>query len=59
MYDHLSLRLLMERAGFEDVQRKDFANSDIPHWDLYDLDRSNHANRALDPSVYVEGRVPG
>lgn len=58
MYDRVSLSLLMRRIGFARVQEKDFKASDIPHWDRYDLDRSNFSDRAIDPSVYVEGMKP-
>jgi predicted SAM-dependent methyltransferase len=57
-YDRLSLSLLMKKVGFVEVQPKDFKHSDIPHWDKYDFDRSNFADRPIDPSVYVEGRKP-
>ncbi len=58
MYDRLSLSLLMKKAGFVEVQQKDFKHSDIPHWGKYDLDCSNFADRAIDPSVYIEGLKP-
>jgi len=58
MYDRLSMGLLMRRTGFVQIQRKDFKNSDIPNWNKYDLDCSNFADRAIDPSVYMEGRKP-
>lgn len=58
MYDRVSLSLLMRRIGFARVQEKDFRASDIPDWDRYDLDRSNFSDRAIDPSVYIEGMKP-
>jgi len=58
MYDRVSLGVLMRRAGFVQIQQKDFKNSDIPCWNKYDLDCSNFADRAIDPSVYIEGRKP-
>jgi predicted SAM-dependent methyltransferase len=58
MYDRVSLSRLLEKAGFVDIQQKDFKHSDIPHWSKYDLDCSNFGNLALEPSVYVEGRKP-
>lgn len=54
MYDRLSLKLLVENAGFVEFTQKTFKDSDIPNWEKYDLDRSNHADRAIDPSLYVE-----
>jgi predicted SAM-dependent methyltransferase len=58
MYDRLSLCQLMKKTGFVEVQQKDFKHSDIPHWSKYDLDRSNFADRAIDPSLYMEGAKP-
>ena len=57
-YDRISLNLLFQKAGFIEIQPKDFKHSDIPTWSKYDLDRSNFADRAIDPSVYIEGRKP-
>lgn len=59
MYDRLSLRFLLEEAGFVEIRQVDFEHSDIPSWERYDLDRSNVVDRPIDPSVYVEGRKPG
>jgi len=58
MYDRLSLSLLLKKAGFVEVQQKDFKHSNIPNWSKYDLDRSNFTDRAIDPSVYIEGAKP-
>ncbi|MGB5525846.1 MAG: methyltransferase domain-containing protein [Gemmatimonadota bacterium] len=58
MYDRLSLRFLLEEAGFVEIQQTDFKHSGIPNWDRYDLDCSSLAERPIDPSVYVEGRKP-
>lgn len=54
MYDRLSLQLLVEQCGFGDFAHKEFNDSDIPHWDKYNLDQSNYGEHALDPSVYIE-----
>jgi hypothetical protein len=59
MYDRISLAVLLRDAGFIDIRRQDFRRSDIPDWELYDLDRSELTDRAIDPSVYLEGRKPG
>jgi len=59
MYDRLSLRLLLEQAGFQDVSQADHRSSSIPGWSAYDFDRSNCGDYPLDPSVYMEGRKPG
>ena len=58
MYDRLSLRLLLERAGFQDVRQMDHVSSNIPGWSGYDFDRSTKGDYPLDPSVYMEGRKP-
>ena len=57
-YDIVSLTLLMRNAGFVQIKQQDYKNSDIPEWNRYNLDCSNVADRAIDPSVYVEGRKP-
>ncbi len=58
-YDRLSLRLLVEKVGFVEFKQMTFKDSDINQWDQYDLDRSNHGDHPIDPSVYVECRRPG
>lgn len=58
MYDRFSLTRLLEGSGFIRVSQKDFAVSDIPNWEKYNLDKSNYGDYAIDPSVYVEGKKP-
>jgi predicted SAM-dependent methyltransferase len=58
MYDIVSLTLLMRDAGFVQIEQRDYKHSDIPEWSRYDFDRSNVADRAIDPSIYVEARKP-
>jgi SAM-dependent methyltransferase len=58
MYDRLSLRLLLEQAGFQEVLQMDHVSSKIPDWSRYNFDRSNNGDYPLDPSVYVEGIKP-
>ena len=58
MYDRLSLRLLLEHVGLENVRQVDHLTSSIPRWSEYDFDRSNNGNYPLDPSVYCEGAKP-
>jgi hypothetical protein len=58
MYDRLSLRLLLEHAGFQDIRQMDHVSSSIPGWSEYDFDCSNNGDYALDPSVYMEGKKP-
>jgi SAM-dependent methyltransferase len=56
-YDRLSLRLLLEEQGFKKFAVKNHAESDIVGWERYDLDRSNHGDHAIEPSLYVEARA--
>jgi len=58
MYDRFSLRLLVEKTGFMECAQKTFKDSDIPHWERYNLDKSNYGDYAIDPSVYVECKKP-
>ena len=55
-YDRLSLKLLLEGAGYKDYSVKSYKDSDIPHWERYNLDQSNHGDHAIEPSIYVEAR---
>ena len=57
-YDRLSLKLLMEKRGLEGVEQKTFFESDIPHWEKYNFDKSNFGHHAVEPSLYMEGRQP-
>jgi len=54
MYDRLSLRLLVEKAGFVKYAQMTYKDSSIPNWGRYNFDKSNHGDYAIDPSVYVE-----
>jgi predicted SAM-dependent methyltransferase len=58
MYDRVSLTLLMQDAGFVQIEQQDHKRSNIPEWGQYNFDCSNFADRPIDPSVYVEGRKP-
>jgi predicted SAM-dependent methyltransferase len=58
MYDRVSLTLLMRNSGFVQIEQQDHKRSNIPQWSRYNFDRSNVADRPIDPSVYVEGRKP-
>ena len=53
-YDRLSLRQALEQSGFGDYKVKSFKDSDIRDWDRFDLDRSNHGDHPIEPSLYVE-----
>jgi len=56
MYDRLSLKLLLEEMGFANFSVKKFNESNIKHWDKYNLDASSSdPNRPRKPdSIYVE-----
>lgn len=57
MYDRLSIRLLLESAGFDEVAPTTFDQSAIPHWDRYQLDRNAAGTDARKPdSLFVEAR---
>ncbi len=59
MYDRLSLTRVMAKAGFARCSVKSFDESDIPHWDKYNLDVSKYGQRPRKPdSLYVEGTRP-
>lgn len=55
-YDRLSLRLMMEEAGFSGYQVKRYDQSNIPNWDRYQFDRSNFGDHPFEPSLYAEAR---
>jgi predicted SAM-dependent methyltransferase len=59
MYDRVSLRLLLEGRGFENVSAKGCAESEIAGWERYNLDQSNYGDQAIDSSVFVEAKKPG
>jgi len=58
MHDRLSMKSLMEQAGFIDYQIKSYKGSDIKNWDRYRLDQSNFGDHAIEPSLYVEAKKP-
>jgi len=58
MYDRVSLRRLLEQAGFQDIRQTDHVSSRIAGWAGYDFDRSSKGGYPLDPSIYMEGRKP-
>ena len=56
-YDQFSLRLLLEGQRFKKFSVKSYSESDIVGWERSDLDRSNHGDYSIEPSVYVEVSV--
>ncbi len=58
MYDELSLRMLLESAGFRDYRRQDYKSSMIPDWERYALDQSTYGDHAIEPSLYAEATRP-
>jgi predicted SAM-dependent methyltransferase len=59
MHDRLSLKLLLEEAGFVEISHPDYRVSRIANWATYNFDQSRHGDHPLDPSVFIEGRRPG
>ncbi|OFZ25992.1 MAG: hypothetical protein A3D92_08960 [Bacteroidetes bacterium RIFCSPHIGHO2_02_FULL_44_7] len=57
-YDRLSLRLLLESAGFIDYKVQSYNQSDILGWERYQLDKSNFGDYPVEPSLYVEAQKP-
>jgi SAM-dependent methyltransferase len=55
MHDRVSLQLLLEGQGFIGYGVKTYAESDIPGWREYDLDRASH-DYPLEAFVFVECR---
>lgn len=59
MYDRVSLRLLLEGAGYEDMVIRTFHDSAIPLWERYRLDADTSGQAARIPaSLFVEARAP-
>jgi SAM-dependent methyltransferase len=55
MYDRISLRLLLERVGFEHFEVMEFDRSSIPFWETYQLDRAIGGRGPRKPdSLFVE-----
>ena len=59
MYDRLSLRLIMEEAGFVEFKVMKFDLSRIPYWGKYNLDKSLKYDLPRKPdSIYAEASKP-
>jgi SAM-dependent methyltransferase len=59
MYDRISLRLLLARAGFEHFEVVEFDRSSIPFWETYQLDRATGDRGPRKPdSLFVEAVRP-
>lgn len=56
MYDCLSLRLLMERAGLGEVVKREFNTSAIRGWQSVKFDECSLSGCEFEPSLYLEGR---
>ena len=56
--DFFSLKRTLENAGFCDVIQVDYNRSGIAGWEAFDLDRSNHGDYPLEPSMYLECSRP-
>lgn len=57
-YDRFSLRALMQRAGFTDVQTVDARQSRIPAWNSFGLDLNADGSLYKQRSIYMEGIKP-
>lgn len=55
MYDRLSLKLLLESSGFEEVEVKDAFTSAITNWQQFELDGKNGEIFKPD-SIFIEAR---
>lgn len=57
MYDRVSLRLLLQEAGYEGFSIRTFQESEIPSWERYQLDADASGQAARIPgSIFVEAR---
>lgn len=55
MYDRFSLKILLEKSGFKQIEVKSPFESNIPDWSVYELDVKN--GLVYDPtSLFIEGR---
>ena len=59
MYDWANLTALLERTGFDRVERVDDERSAIPGWSSYGLDRDEAGGEHKPGSLYVEARAAG
>lgn len=59
IYDRFGLKILMEAAGFEGIERMFHDKSRIPDWPVYSLDSTSDRRHARKPdSLYMEGIKP-
>lgn len=59
MYDRVSLRLLLDGAGYEDMVIRTFHDSAIPLWERYRLDADTSGQAArLPDSLFMEAHKP-
>jgi len=55
MYDHYSLRILLENAGFIDIKQRNAAESYIQDWSGFNLDTEPDGSIYKPDSIYMEG----
>lgn len=58
MYDRVSLKSLLENAGFSDVRRCSATESDIPNFPAYHLDALENGEIRKPDSLFMEARKP-
>jgi predicted SAM-dependent methyltransferase len=58
MYDRVSLKRELERAGFEEASQKRADESDIPNFQSYGLDLHSDGSIRKPDSLFMEGRKP-
>ena len=59
IYDRFGLKLCMEAAGFEGIERMSHDKSSIPDWPVYSFDSASDRLHARKPdSLYMEGTKP-
>ena len=58
MYDRISLELLLRKAGFVNVKKFDFDNSEIRHWNQYGLDSNDDGTQYKKRSLFLEATKP-
>jgi hypothetical protein len=56
MYDKYSLSRLLKDVGFNDIKIKTVFESDIPNWNLYELELKNGLTYCTQNGLFIEAR---